>query len=737
MSCICENQEATQVTINGIVYCETVETMLPSCKPKSCPPGYTLSEDGTECILPYNTGNLCPNGYLYVYVAQNPEESYCQASNDILADCLCTADVIASPQTICSGDTTSIALTSTVPTGIVYSWVVLQDGVDGGTAGNSIDDGNIITQELTATGLTNGTAIYTITPYEGSVNGCSGTPIQVTVTVKPIPNILAVPISPQTITSGDTLNIALSSGLVGTTFTWTSTADPGVTGANSGAGTTITDTLTCATAASVTYTIVATAPNGCTNTLVYTVNIGATVEECLAVLTARVFYDNLGKYSLPYASRNINVTGTSGSGNIIIDGTPYAISFNTSITQTVTDFNSAHYSALLALGISISGSGTNINILKYSATAPVVTFSNTSGNLFCNPSTPNLGIAASSGANYTNFSAFPATGAIGTVYVALDTNIFYTWNGTAYVTGASTEAYNTPFWSAESSTTGHGCNRARYNFMTNGVPIDCYHYLPADSILPSPTNIQTPVSYVNLNNAGTPDDFNRIVYGRFTSPSAGDNSSRESFVEYSTTKSAIIEEGLSTSANTLKIRLRGTNIVTNPVVGGTVGTLIGTFYDQHSNVVGLQFFIDGVSVYDGVIGSRILEIDPCNFVTGQELIAYESSTGGTSRISDITIGTQTGTLTSGVSVTPSTVTQNIIVDVTALGTYDFIGYANGVTFRAKGTFTTTGSQTVTMEALGTPITAGVSTFELDLAIPEPGYTTQYWRVPPTFNFTVL
>lgn len=236
----------------GFVYNETLcgEPAI-----KSCPEGYTLNQQGTECTLAYQTGNLCPEGYLYVYVAQNPEDSYCQASSDIPADCECTANVIAEPQTICSGSTTSIVLTSTAPTGIVYSWVVLQNGVSGGAAGNSATSGNTIAQNLVATGNTPGTAVYTITPYEGSINGCSGTPITVTVTVKPKPNIIAVPNSPQTITSGDTLNIVLSSGVVGTTFTWTATPGIGVTGATSGAGNTIADTLTCATAALVTYKI--------------------------------------------------------------------------------------------------------------------------------------------------------------------------------------------------------------------------------------------------------------------------------------------------------------------------------------------------------------------------------------------------------------------------------------------------------------------------------------------------
>jgi hypothetical protein len=281
MSCICQNPEATQVTINGIVYCETLETMPPSCKPKSCPPGYTLSEDGTECTSPYDTGNLCPNGYIYIYDEEDPASSYCQAGTNVPADCVCTADVIASPQTICSGSPTSIALTSTVPTGIVYSWVVLQNGVNGGTSGNSINDGNIITQNLIATGSTNGTATYTITPYEGSVNGCSGTPITVIVTVKPKPDIIIVPSSPQTIASGDSINLALSSSVVGTTFSWTVSQSAGVTGATSGSGTSITDTISATLAGAATYTITATAPNGCTTVTTFVVNVELPIEACL------------------------------------------------------------------------------------------------------------------------------------------------------------------------------------------------------------------------------------------------------------------------------------------------------------------------------------------------------------------------------------------------------------------------------------------------------------------------
>ena len=241
----------------------------------TCPEGYSLNEEGTECILQYNTGNLCPDGYVFVYDEEEPSNSYCEGGSDNLADCVCTADVIASPQTICSGSSTSINLTSTVP-GITYSWVVLQTGVNGASAGS----GSSINQILYATGNTNGTALYTITPYEPE--GCSGTPVQVLVTVKPQVSIMATPLT-TTIENGDTISIALTSDTPGTTFSWVP-IQYNMTGANSGTGNTITDTLSTVlpeSGGSVDYLVTGTAPNGCTDSITVTVNVEEPIEACL------------------------------------------------------------------------------------------------------------------------------------------------------------------------------------------------------------------------------------------------------------------------------------------------------------------------------------------------------------------------------------------------------------------------------------------------------------------------
>ena len=127
-------------------------------------------------------------------------------------------NVIPTPasQTFCSGGTTSIALTSNVP-GATFSWTVAQNGVNGASGGS----GNSISQTLTTSGNTPGTAIYSITP---AFNGCNGNPVTVTVTVNPIP-VVRLPLLHCALCSGSTTSIDLTSNVTGTTFSWTIRAE--------------------------------------------------------------------------------------------------------------------------------------------------------------------------------------------------------------------------------------------------------------------------------------------------------------------------------------------------------------------------------------------------------------------------------------------------------------------------------------------------------------------------------
>ncbi len=197
----------------------------------------------TYSVTPLANG--CPGVPLDIPVTVNP-----------------TPVAAASPpaQTICSAGTTAISLSSATP-GTAFSWtvaVVPAGSVTGALAGS----GSSIAQTLTNTTANPATVTYTVTP---TANGCPGNPISIAVTVNPTPVVTSTPAT-QTLCSGATTGIALSSATPGTTFSWTVAVVPAgsVTGALDGNGGLIAQTLTNTTpnTATVTYTITPSA-NGC------------------------------------------------------------------------------------------------------------------------------------------------------------------------------------------------------------------------------------------------------------------------------------------------------------------------------------------------------------------------------------------------------------------------------------------------------------------------------------------
>ncbi len=91
--------------------------------------------------------------------------------------------VTASPPTLCSGDQSNIALSSAVAgtqTSTTFAWTVAQTDATGASAGS----GTNINQTLTATGTTQGSVVYTISP---TANGCAGPARSITALVNPRP----------------------------------------------------------------------------------------------------------------------------------------------------------------------------------------------------------------------------------------------------------------------------------------------------------------------------------------------------------------------------------------------------------------------------------------------------------------------------------------------------------------------------------------------------------------------
>lgn len=87
---------------------------------------------------------------------------------------------VPNAQTICSGETSGITLTTGYP-GSSFIWTV---ATTGNVVGQSADNGATINQTLTNNGTTDAVVTYTVIP---SANGCSGNPYDVNVTVQPHP----------------------------------------------------------------------------------------------------------------------------------------------------------------------------------------------------------------------------------------------------------------------------------------------------------------------------------------------------------------------------------------------------------------------------------------------------------------------------------------------------------------------------------------------------------------------
>jgi trimeric autotransporter adhesin len=166
------------------------------------------------------------------------------------------ASATPSSQDVCSGTSTSITLSSSLG-GTSYSWTAVASA---GVSGHSNGSGSSISQVLSKASGASGTVTYTITPTSG---GCPGASIQVVVTVNPVPVATATPAS-QSICSGASTSIILSSGVPGTTYSWTVSGTAGTGGFANGSGSTISQTLTktAGSSGTVTYVVTPTA-NGC------------------------------------------------------------------------------------------------------------------------------------------------------------------------------------------------------------------------------------------------------------------------------------------------------------------------------------------------------------------------------------------------------------------------------------------------------------------------------------------
>ena len=137
---------------------------------------------------------------------------------------------------ICNGMSTNLTLTSNV-SGTLFTWTCSPGSANvTGYSDNLATPTVTLNQTLTNSGSAIETVTYHLTP---KANGCSGTVIDYVVTVYPSPNLTNSPLNKMQCSNTAT-NIALTSAVTGTTFTWTCNPSSGnITGwANNSTGTT-------------------------------------------------------------------------------------------------------------------------------------------------------------------------------------------------------------------------------------------------------------------------------------------------------------------------------------------------------------------------------------------------------------------------------------------------------------------------------------------------------------------
>lgn len=80
-------------------------------------------------------------------------------------------------------------------------------------------------------------------------------------------------------------------------------------------------------------------------------------------------------------TRTVTLTGASGTANVIVDEVEYLATFASTLTQTATNFVTAHAATLLALGITVTSSGAALTFAADTDIFPTITAENVSGDL--------------------------------------------------------------------------------------------------------------------------------------------------------------------------------------------------------------------------------------------------------------------------------------------------------------------------------------------------------------------
>ena len=196
-------------------------------------------------------------GTTYYVAVYEYNSGYCYATtaalgNIPIVDCSVPPNVIPTPssESICSGGTTSISLSSN-DSQATFSWTVSATGVSGATNGSGIS----IAQTLSLTSGSQGTVTYTITPDNGT---CTGTSVDVIVVVLANPSLFNVTGGGVICSGGNPLSIGLDGSESGVNYTLYNGTNVLETKPGTGAALTFTSRSVAGT-----YTVVADNGGGC------------------------------------------------------------------------------------------------------------------------------------------------------------------------------------------------------------------------------------------------------------------------------------------------------------------------------------------------------------------------------------------------------------------------------------------------------------------------------------------
>jgi uncharacterized protein (TIGR02145 family) len=457
---------------SGATFSWNIPSPVCSANIQTCPPGQA---SGTIINDVLSVTNLNSGSVIYFIT---PTLNSCIGTihpDTVIVSPLPNVVVNSTTPSICSGQTTNIHLTSSIPSA-TFTWTAA--GSSPNLTGFAPSGTGDILQTISNSGLTNETVTFSIL---ASAGGCAQTiPVLYVVTVYPVPDLLINSTTPS-ICSGATTNIILSSSVPGASFSWTASgSSPDLTGfAASGSGNILqTITNTGYLTGTVTFFITP-AANGCNGIITqYVVTVYPKPDLSNSPLSKSICDSTSTQITL-----TSHVTGTlftwvasGSSGNI--SGFSNNTNLPSALINQVLD-NTGYSSATVTYRVIPHANGCNGDTTNYTVTVfPGPDLSNNPpSKSICNNSSTNVTLTSNvAGTNFT----WTATGSSPSVTGYSDnlSNPTTTLNQTLHNSGFSNETVTYHMVPHANGCTGHV-----KDYIVTVFPVpDVYFAPPAQTI---------------------------------------------------------------------------------------------------------------------------------------------------------------------------------------------------------------------------------------------------------------